>query len=472
MAPVKEPEIETWRILLFGSGGAEMLLFRSPAGLRVPELRVPRGQRVPPLLNEEANRLWNVETVCVSSLDVSCDRSAGDAKYYVLELHRPQQWEHLVPGAVELSSLDRDCFADPTDFAAIQKAARPGQGGRGNGSCGPFADLGAFGRISSWTEEQLRPLGLHWDGHFCQLQAAPSFSLIRFSTNRGAVWFKAVGEPNLREFPVTLMLAPLFPRYVPHPLAAQTAWNGWLAEESQGQELSSSSASADWCRAAESLAELQVASIPVMYHILGAGARDVRSRLLLDRLSPFFSDMEVIMEQQAKTPPCKPSCQEIRAVREQVGEALDRLERTGIPDTLNHLDLNPSNIFVSGSQCTFLDWAEAAVGNPFLSLEYLREHFVRTSPGDKEGERLLLDAYLGRWTSLLPSMALETALHLAPLAAAFAYATVLWDGRTSEDHANLDGFLRSLVRRMASESERIAERRTGQLCMGRSGHAG
>lgn len=471
MAPLKEPEIETWRILLFGSGGAETLLFRSPSGLRLPELRVPRGQRVPPHLNEQTKRLWNVETVCVSSLGVSCENSTGDAKYYVLELHRPQQWAHLVRDAVELSSLKRDSFADPTDFAAIQKATAPKDSNGGSDFCGPFADFGAFERISSWTEEQLRPLGLRWDGHFCQWQAAPSFSLIRFSTNRGAVWFKAVGQPNQREFPVTMMLAPLFPRYLPHPLAAQMAWNAWLAKESQGQELSSSSTSAGWCRAAESLAELQIASIPLSQHTLCAGARDVRSYHLLDIVPRFFSAMEETMDQQTNTPPRKLSRQEIRAVRDQVGEALERLEEAGVPDTLNHLDLNPSNIFLSGSQCTFLDWAEAAVGNPFLSLEYLREHFVRTNPDDKEGERLLLDAYLGRWAAVLPGMALETALHLAPLAAVFAYASVLWGGAASEGNPNLGGFLRSLVRRMASESQRIAGRGTTQLCVERSGHA-
>jgi hypothetical protein len=388
-----------------------------------------------------------------------------------LELHRPQEWARLVPDTVEISSVREDSFEHPTDFAAIRKAMMPECSDRGREFCGPFADFGAFGRISSWSAQQLLPLGLRWDGNYCQLQAESSFSLMRLSTNRGAVWFKAVGEPNLREFPVTMLLARLFPKHVPRLLAARIEWNAWLAAESEGQELSSSPKSGDWCRAAESLAESQISSIPVSHHILGAGARDVRSHRLLELIPPFFSAMEETMEKQTKAVPLKLSRQEIGGLGDQVAEALERLEEAGIPTTLNHLDLNPGNIFVSGAQCTFLDWAEAAVGNPFLSIQYLREHFIRTNPDDKDGERLLRNAYLGRWEELLSRTAVETALHLAPLTAVFAYASTLWDGADLQNDPNLSGFLRSLVRRMNGESQRIAQCRTAQLCTGRSGNA-
>ena len=54
MGKSQEEESDAWRILLFGRNGAELLLVRSPAGLRLPELRIPRWQRIVPNLNAVA----------------------------------------------------------------------------------------------------------------------------------------------------------------------------------------------------------------------------------------------------------------------------------------------------------------------------------------------------------------------------------------------------------------------------------
>jgi len=48
-----------------------------------------------------------------------------------------------------------------------------------------------------------------------------------FRDNTPSVWFKAVGKPNLHEFPITVALAELFPEYLPSLLATRPACNGW-----------------------------------------------------------------------------------------------------------------------------------------------------------------------------------------------------------------------------------------------------
>jgi hypothetical protein len=416
---------------------------------------------VPPLLNAEAKRFWNVETVCILPFEVPCGEAARKARYFIMQLHRPEEWASLVPGFVRLSSVKEDSFAFASDFAAIRKAMALGRRESDGDFSGPFAEFGAFRRISSWVEEELSALGFEWDGTFSQLHASPSFSLIRFSTSRGAVWFKAVGEPNLHEFPVAMALAARFPRYVPRALAAEPAWNAWLAAELEGRELSSSTEAADWSSAAEALAEIQIASIQDVPQILGAGARDVRSRCLLGTAHRFFSAMDQIMEAQTKTTPRKLCREEIVLVRERVVAAIERLEHAGIPDTLNHMDLNPGNIFVAGGRSRFLDWAEAAVGNPFLGLQYLREHFLRAGLGGRDRESPLLDSYLNRWATLLPGQAIETALRFTPLVAVFAYASALpWNDVNGSAPG---GFLRSLVRRMSCESGRTSRGRAAWL---------
>lgn len=447
-----EQEMESWRILLFGREGGELLLFRGASGLRLPELHIPRWQRPAAILNAEAERLWKVKTVCVSPLETS-DQSRP--KYYVMEVLDPKELERIAPNFVTLSAVREDSFARAADYAAmLQIMGQQGKGSNGHGT--PFVDLGSFRRISSWVERQLNPLGLQWDGSFQQFHADASFALIRFSTNQTAYWLKAVGEPNLRELPITLLLASRFPRHVPQPLAVQAEWNAWLTPEAEGQALSLSATPAGWLQAAESLAELQLASIQHVPNILAAGARDVRSQHLVELAASFFCVMEQTMEAQTKTGPQKLSRQEIAKVCNQVKNALRQLDDTGIPDTLNHLDLNPDNVFTAASRSTFLDWAEAAVGNPFLSFEYFHQHFLRRFPcaGDVDGQ--LRDSYRKPWTRLLSDRAVEKALPLIPLAALFAYASTLpWDDASLNRKLHLAGHLRSMVRRMYREVQQL-----------------
>ena len=454
--PVEETDI--WRILLFGRDGDELLLLRTPSGYRLPELRIPRCQRVAPNLNAEAKRLWNLDTVCLLPLEISNgDLAVRGTHYHVMEVCRPQELVHVAPDFVQMSRVKEDSFADLHDYVAVRQEMEPKTASLAEDHCGPFSKFGAFERISAWVAEQLQPLGVRLDGNFHQLQATASFALIRFATNRGAVWFKAVGDPNLRECSITRSLTARLPQYVPALLAEKADWNAWLVAEAQGQGLFESSDPATWCRAAESLAELQIASLPHTTELHAPCAHDVRAQKLLHRVDPFFLVMQETMQAQTKTTVPKLTEQEISSVGELVAETLHKLAEAGIPDALNHLDLNPCNVIVSTSGCTFLDWAEAAVGNPFFSLEYLRQEFLQVFPGRVDCERNFYNSYLNRWN---PVLAVKNTRRLAPSCAACCDLCLRrvrpsWDDPKMCQRPELSAFLRSLVRRMHRESEQI-----------------
>ena len=63
------------------------------------------------------------------------------------------------------------------------------------------------------------------------------------------------------------------------------------------------------------------------------------------------------MKQQIKTPPSILKFEAILDLKKRIKEILLLLAASGIPDALNHLDLNPGNIFVSADRCTLIDWA-------------------------------------------------------------------------------------------------------------------
>ena len=449
-------ETDSWRILLFGRSGSELLVFRGCSGFRLPELQIPSQQRIAPNLNAEAKRLWKLDTISLFPLPVDHSNvPASPRKYHVMEVCRPEHLARLAPHCLLVSDLREASFADRQDFLAVQRGMRLDGASFTQEECrGPFSEFGSFQKICEWVKTELLRLGLSWDGSFRQLQASASFALIRFQTRRGAAWFKAVGEPLAREFPITAELTARFPSYLPVSIATCTQWNAWLTREADGQDLFDCAETNAWQQTAASLSELQISSLRHTPDILAAGARDVRSSRLLALTDSFFQALERVMERQTKASPPPLHAAEINDVKEHVVSALQRESFTRLPDTLNHLDPNPGNIFVCKEKCTFLDWAEASVGNPFFTFEYLRQHFRRAFPGDEGAEAELCNSYLSRWRSILPGKTAEQMLLLAPLTALFAFASTLpWDQVNLPNQPERDAYLRSLGRRMHRESE-------------------
>ena len=133
-----------------------------------------------------------------------------------------------------------------------------------------------------------------------------------------------------------------------------------------------------------------------------------------------MESMAELMERQTKVPPATLGRAELLLLGDRIQSALDALEALGIPETLGHLDLNPGNIIVSPARCTFLDWAEAYVGSPFFSLQYLLEHLHRTNGTDSAVETKLVESYCAQWEQVVPTAAVAEGLALAPLLAVFA----------------------------------------------------
>jgi hypothetical protein len=448
--------IDAWRILLSASNGSELLVLRRAAGFCLPVLHISPQERIAASLNAEAQRLWNIKTVCVAPLDISHpDRTSDHARYHVMEVRRPEELSRIAPKAMDVAALAENAFADVRDYLAVRRTMKL-DAVESSDSQGPFSGFEAFRKIFAWVEQQLQPLERRCDGEFRQLHASDSFALIRFGTNKNAVWFKATGEPNRRELAITQVLADLFPRYTAKLIAVHSDWNAWLSDEIEGTSLDSTRDLESWCGAAKSLAELQVASIGHTATILARRAHDSRIASLRSLVPSFFAAIGGLMEAQVKASPRRLTAQEISATALRLTGALHELEMAAIPDGLNHFDLNPGNAIVCGRECKFVDWAEAAIGNPFFSFEYLSQHFAR-SVGD--GTDFLAEfrkSYVNVWRTVLSPSVIERACELMPLIAPFAFAVTLpWNDAHGNAKSECSGFLRSLARRMHREAEQL-----------------
>jgi hypothetical protein len=285
--------------------------------------------------------------------------------------------------------------------------------------------------------------------------------LIRFETTREPVWFKAVGDPNIREWSLTLVLASLCPEFTPQILASKKAWNAWLAAEVPGNSLIANGEIHSWKRAAADFATLQIASMTDCLKLLKAGAHDLRLSSLVSRLEPFFQFVADCTGRSPLQSSRNLSLLELSELKDVTRAALEELDGLSLPATVGHMDLSPGNIFLTGDRAVFLDWAEGFVGNPLFSFEYLLQHFRHTFGSEPSLEERFRNAYFEPWGSHIPPRELENARLLSPLVALFAYATTVWSSirATSERQPFRERYLLSLVRKMKSEiREREAER--------------
>jgi len=296
---------------------------------------------------------------------------------------------------------------------------------------------------------------------FHQLNGCETFALLRFDTTKCPVWFKAVGTPNLHEFPITVALAELFPEYVPSLLATRPRCHGWLMAEAGGPPLNEVEDSPAWEAAAAVLADLQIASVGAIDDLLAVGCRNLRTGTLLELVDPFLEVIADLMQQQTKVPPPILSRHDLSDLAATLKNALHCLQSVGIPDALGHSDFNPGNIIVGSDRCVFIDWAEAHVSHPFLTFEYLISHLRKDYPALARFEGTIQSSYAQRWGSVSLPEHVSDAFLFSPLVAVFAYAVAgnSWRDPERLKIPQVPGYLRSLTRRMRQEADSVPRRR-------------
>jgi hypothetical protein len=461
------PAVSTdlYRLLLLRKNGSELLVVGQQPPFTLPCVEVPKWERLAENMIAAVRKRYGLSAICLftpESPGVTTD--GGQPLYQVMETREAAVGAPDQKRWLRVNSFADQSFADGQDFAAMNAMLRQIGELQSGEAIGPFGRPGWIEELSSWVQHEIEPYGLRLNGEFRQLNASPTFALLRLETNVQAVWFKATGEPNLREFPISVALSRLFPGFVPTVIATHPAWHGWLTAEFPGSTLDEVPNACAWERAAQTLAELQVASVGKTDQLLDAGCQDVRVASLLALVDPFTEVMSQLMEQQQKTPPSILDRNELRTLGRQIKDVLSDLAELDFPDTLGHLDFNPGNILCSADQCIFLDWAEACAGPPFLTLEYLREHLVRLRRERTNLGADVVKPYETAWRRILSPETISAAQELAPVLAVFAYAagTKVWQNSASLREPKVAAYLRSLTRRMHREMQRLQDRR--QLC--------
>lgn len=448
---------EEWRLVILGRDGSELLLRTEGGKYCLPKVEIPKWQRIAENLTSCIKERWNVDSVCLLPLvgPRPTDFSSGPQYYQVLESRSNGSTPSDLRWVNEVL-LGREDLTRSEDFDILRRARSQTEAAKASG---PFAKIGWLDELLSWIKPHLHPLGLTLTGNFKQLNASPSFSLIRLETDGPAVWFKAVGEPNLHEYEITTTLAQRHPRYFPKIIAIHPDWHGWLMEEANGAQLNDALRLEHWQIAVRSLASLQKDSAGESSTLVQAGCRDRRVASLLDLIDPFLEVIADLMQQQPKTPPVILTQEDLLKLGRILKETCARLQALGVPDSLGHCDFNPGNIIVTKGGCVFLDWAEAYAGCPFVTFEYLLAHLHKDHPERASWTDLIRQAYADEWKTFISAENRIEAFRLAPLLAVFVYAL---DGDAWRDpqrlrDPNLAKHMRSLSRRMHREAQALAD---------------
>jgi hypothetical protein len=456
---------ESYRLVVTRRGATELLLHANGPSRRLPQAGVRSGERLAVQLTQTVRNNFGLEAYCLF-VPAFCRTpdAARERRYAVMESVEQDASAPARASWVSTSSAVQETVLPSDEADGLKSSLEEMSRHIAELRKRPFAKPGWIGELFRWAQDQIAPLGFKLTGGFEQLNASPSFSLIRIETTGPALWFKATGEPNHHELAVTCTLARLFPSYLPELLSVRPPWNGWLSRECQGDTLDTRGDVSAWTRTAETLASLEIASIGKSRELLACGCKDLTVRALASRIDRFLTRMSERMALQKREPPAILSNSDIAFLRDELKQACSTLEDLGLPDILGHIDFNPGNIVISPEKCVFLDWAEASVVSPFITFSYLREHARRSLSGIREAQEQIAGAYLDPWRSLLSRSDIARGMALSSIVAVFAYALAIDEPlsrETSESPASA-GFLRSLARRMHREALGIRGR--SELC--------
>jgi hypothetical protein len=453
---------DTYRLIITRRNGSELLCLPHGSYHSLPSVDIPRWQRVAEPIREAVTTHLNLDAYSLFTCPCEPPTSQTPRTFFqAMECVRPDGSVPAIAFWVPISSLMIDSFRDAQDFRAICNALRALSHNTKTSNEGPFTKPGWLRELCNWIAQQIEPLKFRLTGNFRQLNASSSFSLIRFETTGAAFWFKAVGTPNLHEYPISQALARALPNYVPSVLATKPEWHGWLMADGGSVTLNDVQNPVAWQTALTTFANLQIDSIGLEDEFLDAGCRDLRSAALLELVDPFLEAMADLMKQQSKVPPPILAQQQLLDLSAVLKDALQCLGALRIPDALGHSDFNPGNIIVGPERCTFLDWAEAHVGHPFLTFEYFLAHLRKDYPQLAPLESKLRASYSRIWSSVASPEQIAEAHLFTPLVAVFAYAVSsnVWRDPERLQVPRFQGYLRSLTRRMKQEAQAIQRRR-------------
>ena len=272
-------------------------------------------------------------------------------------------------------------------------------------------------QVVGWSAAQMASRGELITGDAEQVRMNAWSTVLRIPTTAGQRYLKACAPAMAAEAALLPLLAAHAPELLP-PVLAIDRQTGWLLL-GDGGDLLRPILKADrnldhWRRVLAAYAALQRSLIPACTTMLSLGVRDrtlatlpaLYATLLTDRPALLIGDREGLTAEEhgrllALSPRFAADCATLAAV--------------GIPASIDHSDLHDGNILLRDGRYVIIDWGDACVGHPFMTLPVTLRSIAYHLEIDATDPTLadLRDGYLAAWSDYAPLAELRTAFTLA-----------------------------------------------------------
>jgi hypothetical protein len=443
-------EATEYRLVLVIPESRRLLAIRDAHGYRLPSVRIPQWTRPAEQLQKEIRATLGVEAIILDFLW----SSSTSINFVIAEVLMPK--ENCRFETITVAQLPQAALEDQ------QRAHLDGMlaGADENTPC---SRVGWIDDAITWVES-VTGRKLSSKGAIEQYNAGGAFSLLRFHTEDGwDYWLKASGEPNGHELSVTALLAKLCGDYLPEMIASRPAWNAWLmsGEGSSVDELPKDPFQLFTMLedSVACMAELQMKTEGHSSELLDAGAFDQSMEVFQEHSADLFDYVGEAMSLQSSTRVPRLEGKRIQELRATFEEVCRRVHDLGIEETIVHGDLNHGNIVTGTRHCQFIDWCEAYIGNPLISLQHLLLLNKEENPELREFiNNVLKKRYLDTWTRSCDPETLRQGLIYMPMLAIAStlYGRGDWLRSSRRNDPRRQSYARSLARymdRAARESE-------------------
>lgn len=267
----------------------------------------------------------------------------------------------------------------------------------------------------NWLEANLPPSN---DGEAWQASQIRSWSISsvwRVNSAGTRLYFKASPRYFASEVAVTLDVADRFPDVSPSVVAAQPR-NGWMLMQDLGDVTLGTTDSAElWHDTMKTIATVQRGYIGRLREMERIGIERRTTEAIVETLGSWTDEtagVEMRMfgdENETALRRLGPSLGRLESMARALGEL-------GIPPTLEHGDLDATNVFIRNGSPVLMDWSDACVSHPF---------FTPLTPAQARRYPEFVDTYLREWSDYAPIEDMRkgfgVAKPLAALESAFHY---------------------------------------------------
>jgi Phosphotransferase enzyme family len=292
--------------------------------------------------------------------------------------------------------------------------------------------------VEEWIRAHVQPIGPIEAGY-----ERPWSTVLRVPIADGVAWFKTCAPVSAFE---PRLAAALFARWSDRvaEVIGHDDERAWLLTTDAGTPMRvSGNPPGMWLAALPLYAELQRSEVAYADDHLAHRVPDMRLPTLPARFETLIARELPLEEEEADR---------LRQFAPRLADLCDELAAYDVPDSIQHDDLHHANVYERDGQLRFLDWGDACVSHPFMSLvvtfRFLDEQ--NKLPPDDPWFTRLRDAYLEPWGN-----GQTDAFELAIRVGAFAHA-IAWlrqrDYLPDQARPDFDRWFRVILRRAVAHT--------------------